>query len=232
MVSVVVAANLEAQPHAPAHPLPLRDILAGMLRADNADRQQIERYSSVRVYRIQNYRFKRAAEMTVNLTYKAPGQKEFHVVSETGAGILCQKVLRPMMDSEAAASGVGELGSNRITEKNYDFQFIRSDVDRGRPSYVLKVTPKHSSRYLMRGEIWVDAADFGISRIVGHPAKSFSFWVRDSQFVYEYSKIDSFWLPVTMVSEADSMLFGHTEVKVAYEQYRVKRTPLAESLAQ
>jgi hypothetical protein len=39
--------------------------------------------------------------------------------------------------------------------------------------------------------------------------------------VYRYARFGSFWLPVATDSEADAILFGHTEVKIRYRDYRI-----------
>jgi hypothetical protein len=39
--------------------------------------------------------------------------------------------------------------------------------------------------------------------------------------VYRYAKFDSFWLPVSTDSEAEALVFGHTEVKIRYQDYQI-----------
>ena len=159
--------------------------------------------------------------MTVNLTFQNPGSKEFEIVSESGPSVVRQKVLRRMVDSEAAASRDDSLRLNQFTPANYDFQLLRLEPIEGRMAYVLEVFPKTKSPYLMRGEVWVDTEDFAISRLVGRPAQSPSFWIPDSRFTCSYSKLGSFWLLASMDSEADVRVFGHTEMQIRYRNYRI-----------
>jgi hypothetical protein len=159
--------------------------------------------------------------MTIRLTYHYPGRKYFEVLSESGSGPVRDRVLRRMVESEVEASRDELRRFNQLTPENYEFRLLRLDRDEGRPAYVLEAVPKSKSKYLMRGEVWVDAEDFAISRIVGKPAKSPSFWIRDSRFEYRYAKFGAFWLPVSTDSEAEAFVFGHTEVKIRYQDYHI-----------
>jgi len=199
----------------------LQEIVERMARNQTAQAQGLKNYTSTRTYSLHNGRFHRTAELTVKLTYSYPGRKHFEVLSESGPRPVCDKVLRRMVESEAEVSGDELRQFNRITPENYDFRLVREDRENGRTAYVIETIPKTRSKYLLKGEIWVDAEDFAIARIAAQPAKSPSFWIRNSRFEYRYSKLGSFWLPVSTDSEADAMLFGHTEVQIRYGDYRI-----------
>ena len=201
--------------------IPLQQILQHLSENERARTLDLKQYTSTRTYRLYNQRFGKTAEMTVQLTYRAPGSKAFTVLSESGPRALCHRVLRRMIESEVEASTEEQRRLSQMTTENYDFQFARLDRNEGRPVYVLAALPRSKSKYLMRGEVWVDTADLAISRVTGEPAKSPSFWIRDSRFVYQYGKFQSFWLPVSMQSDADARVFGHTEVKVDFKDYQI-----------
>lgn len=218
------AARIRAQPSpsAPAREeVSLQEILDRMAVSESVRARTLHHYTSTRTYHFQNQRFRKTAEMTVRLTYRHPGLKDFEVLSESGPGVVRQKVLRRMVESETEASRDELRRLNQITSKNYDFRLARIDHDAGRRVYVLEAMPKGKSKYLIRGEVWVDAEDFAVSRIAGKPAKNPSIWIRDSRFVYRYAKFGAFWLPVSTDSEADALVFGHTEVKIRYQDYRI-----------
>ena len=86
---------------------------------------------------------------------------------------------------------------------------------------MLEASPRTKSKFLNRGEVWVDAENFDVSRITGQPAKNSSSWIRRSQFGYRYAKSESFWLPESTDADADALVFGHTEVKIRYQDYRI-----------
>jgi hypothetical protein len=52
-----------------------------------------------------------------------------------------------------------------------------------------------SDKYLFEGRVWIDVDDYAVVRIEGHPAKKLSFWIQRADFVRQYIKIGSFWLP-------------------------------------
>ena len=199
----------------------LQQIIEGMSRNQIAQAKELKNYTSTRTYKLHNVRFSKTAELTVKLTYAYPGRKDFEVLSESGPRPVCDKVLRRMVESEVEASGDETRQLNRITPENYDFRLLRVDHESGRIAYVLEAIPKTRSKYLMKGEIWVDAEDFAVSRVSAQPAKNPSFWIRKSRFEYRYAKLGSFWLPVSTDSEADAVVFGHTEVKIRYGDYRI-----------
>jgi hypothetical protein len=169
--------------------------------------------------------------MTVKVTYHHPGRKQFEVVSESGPGVVRQKVLRRMIESEADASRDELRRSSQLTPANYNFKLLRLDQEGGRPAYVLEVIPKTKSQYLIRGEVWVDAEDFAVAKVTGQPAKNPSFLIRDSKLVYRYAKFGLFWLPVSMDSEADALMFGRTEVEIRYMDYHINLEQEESSIA-
>jgi hypothetical protein len=96
-----------------------------------------------------------------------------------------------------------------------------TDTLLGHPVYVMTIVPKTPNKYLMRGRIWVDAYEYAIVRIEGRPAKSPSFWIKSVQFVHNYEKSGSFWLPVSDRSETEARIFGSTEVTIEYFDYNL-----------
>ena len=88
-----------------------------------------------------------------------------------------EKIVRELLDRETESAKKG-LGSE-ITRKNYDFVFLRQENFGVVPEYVLRIVPKRKDKYLLRGQIWVDASPFRIRRIEGVPVKSSSLWLKD-----------------------------------------------------
>jgi hypothetical protein len=201
--------------------LPLQEILERLSKSQNAQSVALKNYTCNRIYRLHNARFHQNAEMTVRLNYEKPGRKDYEVLSESGSLALREKVLRTMIESEVEASSDELRRVNRLTPENYRFRLLRTDRDNGRMVYVLEASPKTKSKYLVVGEVWVDAQDFAVSRIIAKPAKSPSFWIRNPRFEYRYAKFGSFWLPVATDSEGDAVLFGHAEVQIRYNDYHI-----------
>ena len=60
----------------------------------------------------------------------------------------------------------------------------------------MHATPTRKDKYLFDGKVWIDAQDYAVVQIVGHPAKKLSVWVDKADFVRRYQKIGDFWLPL------------------------------------
>ena len=73
------------------------------------------------------------------------------MVSESGSGFVRNHIIRRMIDAEREASENAEHEQTGIIPQNYDFRLLGTDETEGRPSYVLKISPKtkkpvHDSR--------------------------------------------------------------------------------------
>src|SRR5437879_13916076 len=73
---------------------------------------------------------------------------------------------------------------------------------------VLEATPKRKDKYLFEGKIWVDAEDFAVVKIAGHPAKKPSFWINRADFVRTSQKVYGFWVPYAYETVVDFKVYG------------------------
>jgi len=202
-------------------------VIARMMEVDRTVTPQLRHYTSSRRYSLENKRFGQRAEMTVRMTFRHPGHKQFEVVSEKGSGAIRSRVFRKMLESEIEASSAEMRDATHITPRNYSFRLIGSEELEGRQAFVLEAIPKTKNKFLFRGKIWVDAEDYAIARIEGSPAQNPSFWVRKTTFVHRYAKFGPFWLAVSNASTTDVLVFGRTEVLVEYFDYRINEAPAA-----
>jgi hypothetical protein len=182
-------------------------------------------YSGSREYTLNNHKFDKHAEMVASVVCDADGTKHFQVVSEDGWKSANKHVLSKMLESESETSQPTTRPKTRMVPQNYEFQLIGSESLQGRPAYVIDVIPKRSDKYLFRGRIWVDAADFALARAEGEPAKNPSFWTRSVHFVQQYRKSGPFWFPVETTSVTEAHIFGTTDVSIRYFDY----SPLSNS---
>jgi len=86
----------------------------------------------------------------------------------------------------------------------------------------LRVYPKLRSKYVYRGLVWVDGADFAVTRIEAEPAENPSFWTKKSQIHQEYGKVQGFWLPLKNESVSYIRLGGRATLTIEYTDYRVQ----------
>src|ERR1700680_2803316 len=170
---------------------------------------------------LDNCRFHTTAELTGRMTYCNPGRKKFEVLSERGPSIILQRVLRRMLEAEAEASRDDVREHARITPLKYEFKLLGVEIEQGRPSYTLKVTPKAPDKFSIRGRIWVDSEDFAIVRVEAAPARNPSWLIRNTHVVQQYERLGLVWLLLFNHSETDSFLFGRTEVTIDSWNYEI-----------
>ena len=72
----------------------------------------------------------------------------------------------------------------------------------------MRIVPKRKEKYLLSGQIWVDASTFHIRRIEGVPAKSPSFWIKDIHITLQYAQLGGMWVPISFDAVATVRLLG------------------------
>jgi len=150
--------------------LTAQQVLAQMEQRGQARSALLARYVCLRRYALTNRRFHKTAELSVRMTYTYPGHKAFEVLSEAGLSIVRQRVLKKMLEAEEEASRDGVRETTQISPRNYDFRLAGVEMQQGRPAYILDIQPRTVSKFLMRGRVWVDCADFAIARVEAAPA--------------------------------------------------------------
>jgi hypothetical protein len=220
-LSIQILAGCMPGSELPPAPLTLEEVLRAMGEHDRLRSSKLTEYSCLRRYTLNNRRFHKTAEITARMTYNSPGRKTFEILTERGPSVIRERVLRRMIDAEKEASSDELRLESQISPRNYDFQLLGADLRHGRNSYVLAVTPKTRSKFLVRGKIWVDAEDFAVVRVEGAPAQNPSAWIRNTAIVQQSKNFAPFWFPLSNHSETDSFLFGRTEVTIEYSDYRI-----------
>ena len=208
-------------------------IVDEMVRHNRARAEGIRHYESVRTYQVEykGYSARIAAKMVVEADYDAVNGKTFRVVSESGNHLLLDKVLKRLIESEKEAQQ--EKSATALTPANYTFKLTGVETLDGRPAYVFEVAPLVDNKYLYRGRIWVDAADFAVAKIQAAPAKNPSFWISSTAINHQYERTDGFWLPAQNRSETKVRVGGTAVLTIDYGKYQVTpESPVAGGGAQ
>jgi len=197
------------------------EIVQAIERHDQAQAKALVRYHALRHYEVEFRGFFKVitAKMDVDLEYDAASGKNFRIVSQSGSHMLCEKVLKRALDSEKEA--FFDRGAHALSSANYKFQLLGTETQNGRLAYVMQVEPVTSSQYLVRGKIWVDAADYGVSRMEAQPAKNPSFWISQSLIHQTNSRINGFWLPQQNRSETKVRVGGKAVLTIDYGTYQI-----------
>jgi len=216
---------------APAHPqstntnsppaLAVSQIVDQMQLQNQRRVAEFRHYRSVRHYQVEYKGFSANihAEMVVEADSDAVSGKTFRIVSQSGPKLLCEKVLKRAVDSEKEASR--DKNSTALTPANYRFQLLGTDNLAGRPAYILHVDPITPSKFLYRGKIWIDAADFALAKADVEPSKSPSFWISRTFIHFTHAKTGDFWLPQQTSSETHVRIGGVATLTISYGTYQV-----------
>jgi hypothetical protein len=119
-----------------------------------------------------------------------------------------------------------------IVPANYSFSYLAREDCSGRECYRLRITPKRKEKYLIEGQIWIDAEDWGIVRIQGSPAKRPSFWARQTEIDRRYKRIEGMWLSDSLESTSDILIAGRSTLKIQYSYEAIQTDVLLTDIFQ
>jgi len=196
-------------------------IVEQMERHDQAQLASLQRYRALRHYTAVYRGLSKTimAEMELEVDYDVSSGKSFRVFSQSGSQMLCRMVLNRAVDSEKEASL--NRSATALTTANYRFRLVGSENLAGRTAYILDVEPIAPSKFLFRGRIWVDAADFAVAKMEVQPAKNPSFWISRTLIHHTNAETNGFWLPEHNRSEAKVLIGGTAVLTIDYGKYEV-----------
>jgi len=204
-------------------PLTLSQVVENLVQKNAERAKALESYRGKRIYKIDYKGFPTAlrAEVIVEMTYTAPGKKDFKIVSQTGSQWIVKRVLKRLIDAEKEAQEAAIRASVELNTQNYNFTSLEQRTDAGGCGYVLGIQPKVQNKFLYRGHIWVDDHDFAVCRIEGEPAKNPSMWITKTEIRHNYQKFKDFWLPVENQSVSSLRLGGRATLTITYQDYEI-----------
>jgi len=228
LAALISAAQLFAgdsvAPRAQSAPLSTDQVVDNLVRRNQERAQELLHSEATRVYRVvyRGFPSDRVAEMTVEATYNRPFSKQFTIISQSGSKLIANRVFKKLLESEKEAAQSAMSAKTQLNRDNYNFAFVGYEPSYDGGQYILRVDPKVRSKYVYRGLVWVDGADFAVTRIEAEPAENPSFWTKKSQIHQEYGKVRGFWLPVKNESASDIRLGGRATLTIEYTDYRVQ----------
>jgi len=208
------------------------NVIAKVLDHNTLQNARLQQYSAVRTYELRNTKGKVAAQAILQVDYRAPSTKTFHKTSENGSEVVRHLVFDRLISAETETASGREHHDSAITTANYGFTLLGEEDIGPYHCLVLETTPKRNDKYLFEGRIWVDAQDFALVRIAGHPAKKLSFWIHRVDFVREYQKIDGFWLPNRDETFVDVRFYGERIFTIEHQHYSINDGETVEKDAQ
>ena len=181
-------------------------ILQRLEEIQHQDPAQSRPYEVIREYKmLRGYNTQPTSEVMVQINFVPPDKKTYKIIQTKGDS-RGERVIRQLLDRETDSAK--KVRTDEVTRTNYDFVFLRRENFGVVPEYVLKIVPKRKDKYLLRGEIWVDAGTFRIRKIQGVPAKSPSFWITTIHLTMQFAQLNGMWVPVSFDAIATIRFLG------------------------
>jgi hypothetical protein len=186
--------------------------------------RSLREYTALRTYEVLDSKGRVHAQEIGRMEYRAPDTKSFAITSEEGSGLIRHLALSPLISSEIENAAGKQHAESSITPANYTFDLLGQQQVGPYHCYVVQATPKREDKYLFAGKVWIDAQDYAIVRIEGHPARKLSFWIERADFVRKYQKIGNFWLPQRDQTSVQVRLYGKNVLIIDHQDYVVNPT--------
>jgi hypothetical protein len=187
---------------------------AGALRSFDGKRSYILSY--------RGFPSDRDAELTVVAHYQAPESKSFDIISESGSKMIQSKVFSRLLENESEAAHAENQRETALSPDNYTFTLLGSRPSPYGGCYRLGVEPRRDNKFLYRGEICVNAADYAVETIDAEPAKNPSFWIKKTRIEHRYQKIGQFWLPASNQTITSVRMGGTATLNILYSEYELR----------
>jgi hypothetical protein len=168
-------------------------------------------------------------QIAVHAEYGEHGEKRLTIISQSGSKLICDRVLRKMVETEQEASERSNRVQMMLSPQNYHFELIGQESLDGMETWVLHVSPKVDNKLTYRGRIWVSQDDFAVVRVQGEPAKNPSWWINRASFDWRYGKHGKFWLPERSVGLSHVRIGGEAKLTIEYNSYQIVATPEAKA---
>ena len=202
---------------------PTADEIAARMMAKNAERQaELQSWTSERTYRVEYHGVGGAheGEIEVKAEY-VDGHKRLTVVSESGSKVICERVLRKMVESEQEAAESSNRMQTALTPANYNLELVGEETVDGVRAWVLHVSPRVDNKFLYRGRVWVSEDSYATVKVGGEPAKNPSWWINRASFDWRYGRHGRFWLPERTEAVSHVRIGGEAKLTIEYGEYRI-----------
>lgn len=206
--ALLLAIFVSFVPSAVAAP-PLEVIVERMSQARKGNQAALRPYMVTRLYILfGKEKDNKKSEVTAEVTFVPPNAKTYRITDSTGGG-LGERIVRRMLDGETQI--VKDYGATDFTTANYEFAFGGEEEFDGHTCYVVELEPKRKDKTLLRGKVWLDVETFRLRRMEAEPAKSPSWWLRNSRVAFSYGPVDGMWLQTSSEFSTNVRIFGqHT----------------------
>ena len=176
--------------------------------------EPITQYRARRTLAGQNPRFKMEGAIEAITELSSNGRFSYTIVSETGSDYIREKVLRPILETEAKVLATGDPSRSALTIDNYNI----GGGEPAEPGIVkLFAKPRRKEVSLIDGAVFITSADSDLVRVEGKMAKNPSFWTTRVNLVRRYDRIGGVRVPVRLDSTAQIRFAGDSSLSMIYD---------------
>ena len=137
----------------------------------------------------------------------------YDVVKESGDDYVRQHVLRKLLRAEQELLATGKPLRASLDRMNYEFGdggLTNSGLQR------VTLRPLRKADGIINGVLFVEPGEDRVVRIQGRLVKSPSFWVRDVDVTWQYTRVNDHIVPTEMSSTARVRFYGNSYFKMSY----------------
>jgi hypothetical protein len=187
--------------------------------------EPLTQYRAIRRLEGQNPRFNMQGAIEAVTSLSPGGRFEYVITSETGSDYIRDKVLRPILETEAKVLGSGKASRSALTTDNYDI----AGGELAEPGLVkLFAKPRRKDVSLIDGAVYITSDDADLVRVEGRMAKNPSFWTTRVDLVRHYDRLGGVRVPIRLDSTAQIRFAGESTLSMIYEYEMVNGVVLKE----
>jgi hypothetical protein len=152
-------------------------------------------------------------------TEHQPGQPfKYTVVREGGYEYVRNKVLRGVLKGEAELIANGQPLRAPLVSRNYEIE-DGGATDSGLTRLLLH--PVRKSDGIVSGAAFIEPDRGSVVRIEGRLVKSPSFWARDVDVTWKFTRVGDAILPTELSSSARVVFYGRQPFKMTYQYHSI-----------
>jgi hypothetical protein len=198
---------------------PIEEVVSHMMVYRQWQDGALREYQAHRHFHASNSRFNKESMLEVQTIFRSPYSLQSTILKQDGSDFIREHVFEKILEAESDLAAKDQAD---IVPKNYNFALVGKEDCEGRPCWRLALTPKRKEKFLIEGDVWVDASDYGISRVYGSPAKRLSLWVSSVKIDKRMSRIEGVWLPDKIESSSSIRFVGDVLLRIEYQYDSVK----------
>ena len=212
LLSLACCLTLSADSKTPDAPHPgIQPALERFLARPN---EPLHEYRATRRLEGNNERFNQHAVIEAVTELQPGGRFEYRIVSESGSDYIRDKVLRPLLETEAKVLTSGAASRSALTTENYEI----AGGELAEPGLVkLFAKPRRKDVSLFEGAVYVTSDDSDLVRIEGRMAKNPSFWTTRVNLIRHYDRVAGVRVPVRLDSVAQIRFAGESTLSMVYD---------------